>query len=63
MMLSKWIEKEANISEEEAKKCIWLGDSKGLVYQSRGDELADHKVYFARNEKFDLETVNSLEKV
>lgn len=62
-MLSKWIEKESNISEQEAKNCIWLGDSKGLVYKSRGDEIADHKIYFARNDNYKLETVDSLEKI
>ena len=38
------------LTEEQAKRCFWLVDSRGLVTNDRGDELADHKVYFARND-------------
>lgn len=38
------------MSEEDARKCFYLVDSKGLITQDRGDKLADHKVYFARDD-------------
>ncbi|KAJ2928537.1 hypothetical protein H1R20_g8542, partial [Candolleomyces eurysporus] len=37
------------LSVEEARRRIWLIDSQGLVYESRG-RLAEHKKYFARND-------------
>ncbi|RXW18903.1 hypothetical protein EST38_g6950 [Candolleomyces aberdarensis] len=37
------------LSVEEARRQIWLIDSQGLVYESRG-RLAEHKKYFARND-------------
>ncbi|KAJ7791397.1 hypothetical protein B0H14DRAFT_3500469 [Mycena olivaceomarginata] len=37
------------VSEQEARERIWLVDSQGLVYTTRG-ELAEHKEYFARRE-------------
>ncbi|GAA5810732.1 hypothetical protein MFLAVUS_004158 [Mucor flavus] len=41
---------EHKMSEEEAKKVFWIVDSKGLVTADRGDKLAQHKVYYARND-------------
>ena len=38
------------MTEEDAKRCFWLVDSKGLVTADRGDELAEHKIYFARQD-------------
>ena len=38
------------LSEEQAKNCFWLVDSRGLVTNDRGDKLADHKVYFSRSD-------------
>ncbi|POV94454.1 hypothetical protein PSHT_16207 [Puccinia striiformis] len=35
-------------SEEEAKERVWLVDTKGLVTADRGDKLAAHKTFFAR---------------
>jgi malate dehydrogenase (oxaloacetate-decarboxylating)(NADP+) len=38
------------IPEADARKMFWLVDSRGLVTKDRGDELAEHKVYFARED-------------
>ncbi|CAA7268237.1 unnamed protein product [Cyclocybe aegerita] len=37
------------LSQEEARRSIWLVDSQGLVYNARG-RLAEHKKYFSRND-------------
>lgn len=53
--------KEAGLTEEQAKKIFYLFDSKGMVTLDRGDKLADHKVYFARDDNHG-EQVKTLEE-
>ncbi|KUI61170.1 NADP-dependent malic enzyme [Cytospora mali] len=38
------------LSEQAAKEKFWLVDTKGLVTKDRGDKLAEHKKYFARED-------------
>ncbi|PYH45831.1 uncharacterized protein BP01DRAFT_415352 [Aspergillus saccharolyticus JOP 1030-1] len=50
------------MTEDEARACFYLVDTKGLVTADRGDRLADHKVYFARKDNDGLQ-LKTLEEV
>jgi len=43
---------EEGLSKEKARKNFWFLDSKGLVTTTRGDELAEHKLPYARSGEF-----------
>ncbi|TVY64268.1 NADP-dependent malic enzyme, partial [Lachnellula suecica] len=38
------------LTEDQARKCFWFVDTKGLITNDRGDKLAQHKVYFSRDD-------------
>ncbi|CAO3698142.1 unnamed protein product [Rhizopus stolonifer] len=52
---------EHNMSKEDAKNLFWIVDSKGLVTTTRGDKLAQHKVYYAREDNEGHECKDLLE--
>ena len=45
--IAGYLEQKVPLSREQARKSIFMVDSKGLVYSSRGDELPEHKKVFA----------------
>uniref|UniRef100_A0A1D1ZWR8 Malic enzyme n=1 Tax=Auxenochlorella protothecoides TaxID=3075 RepID=A0A1D1ZWR8_AUXPR len=45
-----YMHKTEGISEEEARACIYMVDSKGLITDTRGDELPEHKQEMARRD-------------
>lgn len=38
------------LTEDEARRCFWFVDTKGLITNDRGDKLAQHKIYFSRDD-------------
>ncbi|CAD2219905.1 Malic enzyme, N-terminal domain/Malic enzyme, NAD binding domain containing protein, putative [Angomonas deanei] len=53
------------LSKEQIKKTVYMVDSKGLVAANRGDELAPHKVQWARDDVAaeDVQKLKTLEDV
>jgi malic enzyme len=49
-MIVSMIQTEGGKSEEDAKKAIYMVDSKGLITTTRGDELPSHKQSLARTD-------------
>ncbi|KAJ9665220.1 hypothetical protein H2201_004694 [Coniosporium apollinis] len=41
---------KAGLTEDEARRKFWFVDSQGLVTNDRGGRLAEHKVYFSRDD-------------
>jgi len=52
-MIVSFIAKKTGQSEEETRKQFWFCDSRGLITENRGDELADHKKRYARDDNGD----------
>jgi malate dehydrogenase (oxaloacetate-decarboxylating)(NADP+) len=50
------------LTEGEARRCFTLVDTKGMVTNDRGDKLAEHKVYFSRDDN-EGKQYKSLEEV
>ena len=50
-MICAGIADEHSLTHEEARKLVWMVDSKGLVTKSRGEALQAHKIPYARDEK------------
>jgi malate dehydrogenase (oxaloacetate-decarboxylating)(NADP+) len=48
-LLAEAISKETGVEVGDARKNIWLMDSKGLVCDSRHDKLAEHKLHYAHH--------------
>ncbi|ORX60459.1 hypothetical protein DM01DRAFT_1332616 [Hesseltinella vesiculosa] len=59
--IQEYFQIELGLSEDEAKRLFWIVDSKGLVTLDRGDKLAKHKVYYARDDNHGQQTKELLD--
>ncbi|KAL4436957.1 hypothetical protein ABPG75_004096 [Micractinium tetrahymenae] len=48
--MATYMEQKADISRDEARRRIFMVDSKGLITTTRGDKLPQHKQHFARDD-------------
>jgi malate dehydrogenase (oxaloacetate-decarboxylating)(NADP+) len=53
--IREYLQLQYGISEQDARNMFYVCDSKGLITADRGDKLADHKVYYARNDNQGLQ--------
>lgn len=62
--LTEFFMKEGGLSEDEARRRFWLVDSQGLVTLDRpGGKLAEHKIYFARDDNEGGRQYKTLEEI
>lgn len=59
--IATYMQHKADISWEEARKRIYMVDSKGLITTSRGDKLPEHKQKYARDD--DTKDMKDLEDI
>eukprot|EP00281_Chroomonas_sp_CCMP1168_P021511 CAMPEP_0206232478 /NCGR_PEP_ID=MMETSP0047_2-20121206/11437_1 /ASSEMBLY_ACC=CAM_ASM_000192 /TAXON_ID=195065 /ORGANISM="Chroomonas mesostigmatica_cf, Strain CCMP1168" /LENGTH=647 /DNA_ID=CAMNT_0053656217 /DNA_START=11 /DNA_END=1954 /DNA_ORIENTATION=+ len=56
-LIAEAVAEEQGTSVEEARKQIWLMDSKGLVSSARTDKLAEHKLHYAHEHETGCQTL------
>lgn len=61
-MIAKYVSMETGTSYEDAKKNYYFMDSKGLIHDYRGDQLAEHKKEFSRKEG-DLKNAGQMKEI
>lgn len=52
--IASYIHLKGGVPEDEAKKAIWMVDTKGLITTTRPGELPEHKKTFARSDTPDM---------
>ncbi|KAI8097013.1 uncharacterized protein BX664DRAFT_258166 [Halteromyces radiatus] len=59
--IQEYFTTEHNMTEDQAKRLFWIVDSKGMVTLDRGDKLAQHKIYYARDDNQGQQIKSSLD--
>ncbi|MFC1740624.1 NAD-dependent malic enzyme, partial [Pseudomonadota bacterium] len=62
-MICAGIADEHNMTTEEARKLVWMCDSRGLVTTTRESGLEDHKIPYARDEEPAAELLEVVKRV
>ena len=62
-MICAGIADEHNLSTEQARKLVWMCDSRGLVTTTRDGTLEKHKLPYARDEKPAVELIEVVSRV
>jgi malate dehydrogenase (oxaloacetate-decarboxylating)(NADP+) len=62
-MICAGIADEHNLTTEQARRLVWMCDSKGLVTTTRDGELERHKLPYARDEKPAAELLEIISRV